>query len=415
MTRKGLVRLVKHRSDGFGARDVLVEAVLGLASRPGRLALTALVVVLGIGSLVATVGFAQTGARQVQARFEAVIARHGVVKPADNTGMTGFVPAVLPWDAAERALRLGGVNAAGTVATVQSPGLVTAAPVVDPTAPPTRQPLVMAATPGLLDAVGGHIQEGIWLDNFHEQHAERVAVLGVRAAQLLGVTRVDNQPAVFIGTTSYTVIGIIDQVDYVADLLDAVTVPQSTARTTLGLSLAGELHVRVDLGTGPLLATQIGLQLNPDDPRGYDIVMPPPPSEMRQQLTADVNSLFLILGFVALTIGGVTIAVVTSMSVMERRGEIGLRRAIGATRGNIAAQFITESAILGLLGALVGNAAGILAVVGWAITRNWTPVLDLRLVATAALTGITVGVISGLIPAHRAARLEPATALQEGT
>jgi len=412
MTSRGTVG---HRSDGFGARDVFVEAVLGLAGRPGRMALTALVVVLGIGSLVATVGFAQTGARQVEARFEAVTARHGVVKPADDTGLIGFIPNVLPWDAAERASRLNGVTAAGTVATVQSPGLVTAGPVIDPIAPPTRQPLVMAATPGLLNAVGGHVQEGTWLDNFHEQHAEHVVVLGARAARLLGVTRVDNQPAIFIGTMSYTVIGIIDQVEYVAELLDAVIVPQSTARTTLGLTLAGELHLGVELGAGPLIATQIGLQLNPNNPTGYDIVMPPPTSEMRQQLTADVNSLFLILGFVALAIGGVTIAVVSSMSVMERRGEIGLRRAIGATRGNIAAQFITESAILGLLGALVGSAAGILAVTGWAIARGWTPVLDLRLVAGAALTGVTVGVISGLIPAHRAARLEPATALQEGT
>ena len=112
MTNK---KRVNHRSDGFRVRDVLMEAVLGLASRPGRLALTALVVVLGIGSLVATVGFAQTGARQVQARFEAVTARHGLVQPANDTGLTGFVPAVLPWDAAERASRLNGVTAAGTV------------------------------------------------------------------------------------------------------------------------------------------------------------------------------------------------------------------------------------------------------------------------------------------------------------
>jgi putative ABC transport system permease protein len=392
-----------------------MEAVLGLAGRPGRLILTALVVVLGIGALVATVGFAQTGARQVQARFEAVTARHGVVKPAQETGMPGFVPGVVPWDAAERAVRLNGVTSAGTVAKLDSPGLVTAGPVIDPTAPPTRQPLVMAATPGLFPAISGHIQEGAWLDNFHEQHAERVAVLGARAAQLLGVLRVDNQPAVFIGTTSYTVIGIIDRVEYVADLLDAVIVPQSTARTTLGLPLPGELHVGVDLGAGPIIAEQFGLQLNPNNPQGYDIVMPPPASQMRQDLAADVNSLFLILGLVALAIGGVTIAVVSSMSVMERRGEIGLRRAIGATCGQIAAQFVAESAIVGLLGALIGAAVGGLAVTVWSIIRGWTPVLDLRLAAAAALTGVGVGVLSGLIPAHRAARLEPATALQEGT
>jgi putative ABC transport system permease protein len=414
-TRAGRANL----GDRFGVRDLLGEAIRGLAGRPGRLALTALTVVLGIGALVATVGFAQTGARQLEATFNAVDAVHGVVKPSDQSfGSAGMATAeaVLPWDGDAAAARLNGVEAAGLVSEIElQNATITAAPVYDPMAPPTRVPKVMAATPGLFGAITGTMAEGRWLTNFHELTAQPVAVLGRNAATLLGVTRVDNQPSVFVNGRSYTVIGVLDRVERANDLVDAVIVPQSTARAVFGLEAPAELQVRVKMGAGPMVGAVIATALSPNDPTGFEIAMPLPPSKVRQQVTADVNSVFMILGLVALAIGAVTIAVVTSMSVMERRGEIGLRRALGGTRLNIAVQFITESAVVGLLGGLTGAAAGILATVGLAAARQWTPVLDLRLVGASALLGCLVGILAGLVPAIRAARLEPATALQEGT
>jgi putative ABC transport system permease protein len=400
-------------------RDLLGEAVRGLAGRPGRLALTALAVVLGIGSLVATVGFAQTGARQLEAVFNAVDAVHGVVRPAeDQHGGAGesSARAVLPWDGDVTATRLNGVEAAGLVSEIElQNAVIAAAPVYDPMAPPVRVPDVYAATPGVLEAVSGVLSQGVWLTGFHEQGALPVAVLGRDAAALLGVTRVDNQPSVFINGRSYTVVGILDRAERAQSLVNAVIVPQSTARAVFGLAAPGELQVLVALGAGPMVGDVIATALSPNNPTGFEVSMPLPPSQVRQQVTADVNSLFVVLGLVALAIGAVTIAVVTSLSVMERRGEIGLRRALGATRLNVATQFVAESAVVGLLGGLTGAAAGVLATVGLAAARQWTPVLDLRLVGAAALVGCAVGVLAGLAPAIRAARLEPATALQEGT
>lgn len=406
-----------RRADRFGLRDLLSESAAGIGARPGRLVLTILGTVLGIASVVVTVGLAQTAAGQINKQFDAVAATQAVAKPTTSRSWDGSERATssLPWDAADRAERLAGVESAATVSTVDIGDLeVTTVPVNDPSQAPVTAPKVLATSAHLLDAVQGRVVTGRYFDEGHDARGDRVVVLGARAAERLGVSRVDRQPSVFVGERAYQVIGIIDGVLRRADLLDAVVMPAGTAQADFGLAAPQELHLHVAVGSGPVVGDQLPVALDPNNPETFSVQVPPSTSAVRESVQADVNTIFLALGGVALLIGGVGIANVTLLSVMERSGEIGLRRALGATRRDIAAQFMLESVVIGLLGGLVGAALGVSTVVAVSAAQDWTPLLDLPVVGAAALAGGVIGLAAGVYPALKAASVEPITALRGG-
>lgn len=405
------------RADRFTAQDLLVEVSHGIGGHTGRLVMTTLGTVLGIGSLVVTIGFAQTAAGQLSRQFDAVAATQAVISPGSTRSMNGTETptARLPWDAPDRVERLAGVERAGLIGEVAIGELqITAVPINDPSAPEVLSPTLLATSDGLLDAVRGTLATGRYFDAGHERRADRVAVLGTRAAEKLGLNRVDSQPSIFIGERPYTVIGIVDEVQRRPDLLDSVILPLGTARADFGLAAAEELQVRIAAGAGALVAEQAPIALDPNQPENFEVRAPRSGSELQEHVQADINVVFLVLGAIALLAGGLGIANVTLLSVSERTGEIGLRRALGATRRDIASQFMVESVIIGLLGGLIGAAVGVFAVVVVALVQQWTPIIDLAMVLGAAMLGAVVGLGAGAYPARKAAKVEPITALRGG-
>ncbi|GAB7037114.1 MULTISPECIES: ABC transporter permease [Catenuloplanes] len=395
-------------------RDLVSEAISGIGSRPARTALTIAGIVVGIGTLVTTLGVSATAGNQIAGRFDAATATEVTVH-VPRPGNPDAPPAVR-WSAADDVARLNGVTAVAAYSRSQEGKdlPVRANAVKDPTRILDRLLPVVGSTPSLLDAARAGMSAGRFFDTGHVERRDRVAVLGAEAAAQLGLTRIDNQPAVLVDGEPFTVIGILGAVGRTDQqvLATAVILPWTAADDGLRLGPVTTVAITTVLGGASLIAEQAPLALAPNDPVALQVDAPPDPATLRTGVAQDVSGLLLILGLVSLVVGALGIANVTLVTVMERTAEIGLRRALGARRHHIAAQFLCESTVIGLLGGIIGASTGILAVVGISVARQWTPVVDGTLAAASPLVGAVVGLLAGLYPSIRAARMQPVDALR---
>jgi macrolide transport system ATP-binding/permease protein len=373
--------------------------------------LTMLGIVIGITALVATLGLSRTASNRIITQFDELAATEIVVTV--KSGPASVQPEAIPWDAPTRLRRLNGVAAAGTLSAVDiGNALVSASPVKDPRAQTDFKLSVQAASPGLFTAVRADLASGRLPDLGHSKRADRVAVLGPGAALRLGLVGVEQLPAITIGDYLYLVIGILRDVARQPDLLGSVIIPEGAARRDFGLTSPGSVIVETQIGATSLIARQTRLALRPDNPKVLKIAYPPGPQRVRDAVQSDLNILFLMLGSLSLVVGAIGIGNITLVSVIERTGEIGLRRSIGATRGHIAAQFLLESSFLGVIGGILGASLGVLIVVAVSAYQVWTPVLDPAVPFLAPLIGGAIGLVSGTYPALCAARLEPVEAIR---
>ncbi|MDZ4828542.1 MAG: ABC transporter permease [Actinomycetota bacterium] len=398
----------------LASRDLFDESVGGLFARPVRTALTVLGTVVGIAALVATIGLSRTAGNRIVGRFDELAATEIVV--TSKPPSPGGAPTALPWDAEQRMERLNGVVAAGTLTTINvGDALVRTSRVSDPRRQTSFNLSVAAASPGAFAAVRADLRNGRLFDEAHSERGDRVAVLGPSAALRLGIDGVEQMPAITIGDDIYLVIGILDGVARQPDLLGSVIIPEGTAAATFRLASPERVVIETRIGATTLISTQVPNALKPDNPRALRVAVPPEPKRVREAVQNDLNLMFILLGGVALVVGAIGIANVTLVSVMERTGEIGLRRALGASRRHIAEQFLLESATMGAIGGVLGASIGTLVVVAVAARESWTPVLDPFVPLAAPLVGAAIGFVSGAYPSVRAARMEPVDALRSGT
>jgi putative ABC transport system permease protein len=394
-------------------RDLGDEAVAGLLQRPGRSALTVIGTILGIGGFVAIVGLSQTAAGQIGQDFNLQDATQVTVY--DTGASNASVPTLdFPMDADAKADRINGVIAAGVWWSVNFSKAAVASLPAGANGTSIGMP-VTAASPGALTASGAQLTAGMLVNQFDEDSAQQVALLGQTAAAQLGISSLVNQPAIFIDGQPFTVIGILASDSGLPQLNLGVTVPESTALRLWGPPMsfnAAQMLIHTRLGAAQVVAEQVAVALRPDNPKLLTASAPVNPSQLKHSVTASLNSVFLALAGIALIVGAVGIANTTLVAVLERAGEIGLRRALGARPRHITFQFLAESTALGLFGGLVGACAGVVATVVVTISEQWTALLDPRIVLAAPLAGAIIGLLAGLYPALRASSIEPADALR---
>lgn len=382
--------------------DALAIGSYGLRSRRGRSALTAVGIAIGIAAIVAVFGISSSSRADVLAQIDELGTDLLMVRPGDD--MFGE-RATLPVEAPAMIRRIAPVTAATAVssfdADVQRNDLTDVENGLD----------VLAAETNLLSTLDGGLSDGLFLNEASSDLP--VVVLGSVAAQRLGVTSLAGGPMVWIAGTPFTVIGLLDPLPLHPDLDRSVLIGVGAAGTFLDADVVPtRVYLRVEPNYVEDVRAVLGRTTNPAAPNEVEVSRPSDALEARARVDEGLQRLLIGLGAVALVVGGVGVANVMVISVLERRGEVGLRRAFGAARHHVATQFLIESAFLSTIGGVLGVGLGAAATAWYADRQGWRLDVPLEVLGLSIVVALVLGVIAGLYPAIRAARLDPATAVR---
>ncbi|WP_127506163.1 ABC transporter permease [Actinoplanes solisilvae] len=384
--------------------DLLPVSTVGLRSRPGRAALSVLGVAIGIAAMVAVLGVTRSSQADVLTEIDRV--GTNLLTVANGKTLRGG-EARLPVTAGQAVARTQGVLSAAVTATL--PVRVYRTDRIP--AGRTGGLSVRVADPGLLTTLDGALLHGRFLDPALGRYP--AVVLGHYAATTLGIRDVTDRPRVYLGDHWYTVVGVMAPVDLAPELDTAALIGAATATDDFGYEgNPTRIFVRAQTERTDEVAGLLGRAANPAHPEEVAVSRPSEALTARLAVTDATTVLLLGLGAVALLVGGIGIANVLVISVLERRGEIGLRRALGATRGHVGAQFLVESLLLGAAGGTAGVILGALITYATATGRGWPALVPPAAIGAGLAAAVLIGAGAGLYPALRAARLSPTEALR---
>ena len=384
--------------------DLARVASVGLRTRRLRAALSALGITIGVAAIVAVLGLSSSS----QAGLLAEIDKLGTNLLTVANGQTLFgQTAELPLAARGMIARIGPVQqvqyTGSTSANVYRSRLIQSVN--------TNALSVQAASLGLPQTVGATIATGSYLNAATAQ--QPVAVLGAAAAQRLGIDRLYPGERVWLGGMWFYLAGILNSAPLTPEIDASVLVGFAAAKRYLGFDgHPTEIYVRSVTKQTAAVQSVLAATANPEAPNEVAVSQPSVALTLRAQAQGALNSLFLGLGAVSLLVGAVGVANIMLIGVLERRGEIGLRRSLGATKGNIRTQFLAEAILLALIGGACGVAAGAISTAVYAHLKHWSTVIPTTAWAGGLGAAILIGALAGLLPAIRAARMSPTEALR---
>ncbi|WP_242910203.1 ABC transporter permease [Actinomadura terrae] len=386
----------------LGPRDVLRVGAAGLRARPARVFLSALGIAIGIAAMVGVVGISTSSRAQLQATLDRLgtnLLTAGPGRdlfggdarlPVEAVGMVGRIPGV---ESASATGRVGSVHVYRNdrIPEAESGGIT-----------------VLAARLDLPRTIGLRVAAGAWLNAGTARYP--AVVLGAESAARLGVSTPNTQ--VWLGSRWFTVVGVLDPAELAPELDSAALVGWDAARAHLGFDgHPTTVYTRARKDSVGAVRDLLAATASPQAPNEVEVSRPSDALAAEHAADRAFTGLLLGLGAVALLVGGVGVANTMVISVLERRAEIGLRRSLGATRGQIRLQFLTESQLLAALGGVGGVVLGVAVTAVFAVTRGWPTVVPPWAMAGGVLATLVIGGVAGLYPAIRAARLAPTEAL----
>jgi putative ABC transport system permease protein len=395
-------------------RDLISVASVGLRTRRLRAALSALGIAIGVAAIVAVLGLSSSS----QAGLLAEIDRLGTNLLTATSGQT-FTgeSAQLPLAAPSMVSRIEAVERVADTGAIEDAKVYRSPliPSVD-----TNALDVQATSLNLLPVIATTVAQGSWLNA--ATATQPVAVLGAVAAQRLGIDRLYRGQRIWLGGQWFYIAGILEPAVLAEEVDTSVLIGYPAAERYLDYTTIADgevtagppstLYVRSETSQVNAVHSVLAQTANPEAPNEVDVSEPSAALEARAEAESALDSLFLALGAVALLVGAVGVANIMIISVLERRSEIGLRRALGATRRQIRTQFLSEAIMLALLGGAIGVVAGALATIVYASTRDWSVVLPIEAWGGGIAAAIAIGAVAGLLPALRAARVSPTEALR---